>query len=190
MVRYDPNKKLFAADPKQAVLAHLSYHTPHLETAIFGTDHTPDMTSVQFLFECSIPHHQLHTIQYKNNTGERMRVTFMVVQNDEHLWYTTTAHGYRLDDPVRRAFQQQQAETLRPYAHLSAGGSPFSACGEVIENGYPVTKVHIKSHNGNALEETVQNGWVLVITDQEMPFPLEITLHDASDRVLAQKCYP
>jgi hypothetical protein len=69
-----------------------------------------------------------------------------------------------------------------PWANLGGGGWPrqFYAGGAIEEDNGAAARVRLRSANGVELEDTVEVGEVLFLTDEAIQTPLEVELYDGS----------
>ncbi len=58
------------------------------------------------------------------------------------------------------------------------------AAGRVLDNGLDVVRVRLISENGIVLEDTVQDGLVLFLSDQWVERPLQVELYDRSGKLV------
>ena len=72
-----------------------------------------------------------------------------------------------------------------PLVNLARGGRDLIwAGGRVLDQGLGVIRVRVLSANNIVLEDTVQDGLVLFVTDQEVRGPLRVELYDRSGNVV------
>jgi hypothetical protein len=66
------------------------------------------------------------------------------------------------------------------------------AYGEVIDNGFDVTRVVLVNNAGERFEDTVQDGFVLFAFEQKQPIPLpmQAELYDRSGKLVWQQTVP
>jgi hypothetical protein len=72
------------------------------------------------------------------------------------------------------------------WVNLGGGWGPFYAGGAVLENGGEVVRVRLRAADGTTLEDTVESGLVLFITDDEMRRPILAELIDRSGQIMSQ----
>jgi hypothetical protein len=60
------------------------------------------------------------------------------------------------------------------------------AGGHVIDNGLDVARVRLTGSNGQVLEDTVDDGLVLFVTDQKVRVPVQIELYNRSGEVVGK----
>jgi hypothetical protein len=73
-----------------------------------------------------------------------------------------------------------------PWVNLGGGGWPkqFYAGGQVLEHVGAV--VRLRAANGTVLEDTVEDGMVLFLTDAEVRLPVYAELVDPSGQIVSQ----
>src|SRR5215469_12418908 len=76
------------------------------------------------------------------------------------------------------ALQQLPLEPPDPAEALWNALNPFYVYGEVVDHGFDITRVRLISPNGVALEDTVQDGLVLLVSDQPIFTPLQAELYN------------
>lgn len=79
-----------------------------------------------------------------------------------------------------------------PWTNLGGGGWPshFYAGGRVEESDGQVARVRLRAANGVMLEDTVDEGVVLFVTNEEVRLPLTVELLDARGEVVSQHRWP
>lgn len=117
---------------------------------------------------------------FETQAGQRMRFTCCVRQDGAGEWQFAGAAGGGADGSPRRG---------HPWVNLGGGGWPrqFYAGGHVLEQGGEVVaRVRLRAANGAVLEDTVEDGVVLFLTDDEVRMPVSAELLDRSGHVLSQ----
>jgi hypothetical protein len=152
-----------------------------------------DMTTVRFLKEKAIPGWQLYYVAFEEFDGHKHTYVVLLAQRKDGVWRpksfgsATEAHdivtqlGIKVHD--------------HPLLFLSGGWSSdgnvikeheFTAHGEVIDNGFEVTKVRLVSKDGESFEDTVQDGLVLFasIQDHEVKWPMQAELYNKDGKLV------
>ncbi len=138
-----------------------------------------DLTTLRFLKERGIPKRQAYAVTFDTAEGRRMRSTCYLVQDDAGDWRFAGAAGGGADgSPVRAT----------PWVNLGGGGWPanFYAGGVVSDNGLDAARVRLIAANGTIMEDTVDAGVVLFVTDQRVELPLQAELYDQSGQMIGQ----
>jgi hypothetical protein len=155
-----------------------------------------DMKTVRFLKEKAIPGWQLYYVAFEEFDGHKYTYMVLLAQRKDGVWRpknfgsVTEAHdivtqlGIKVHD--------------HPLLFLSGGTSSgrdarkeetefiFTAHGEVIDNGFEVTKVRLVSKDGESFEDTVQDGLVLFasIQDHEVKWPMQAELYNKDGKLV------
>jgi len=138
-----------------------------------------DVSTMRFLKERGIPRRQVHAVTFDTVEGQQMRFTCDLAQDNDGNWHVKGGTGSSADDsPVRAT----------PWANLGGGGWPanFYAGGVVLDNGSDVARVRLIAANGTLMEDTVDAGVVLFVTDQRVELPLQAELYDRNGRMVGQ----
>ncbi len=127
-----------------------------------------DVVTIHFIKERIIPGHQLYAIMFEDDAGQQYYGNCLLRQDTAGNWRIGGA-SWGAGIPVRS----------QPWANLGGGdGSNFYAGGYVSDNGFNVARVRLIGDNGVVLEDTVENGQVLFLTDQHVETPVKIELYD------------
>jgi len=177
-------------DPHQVIREQLSVpravipDTPSASTHGWHTQQSrggmgADAPTIQFLKERGIPRRQVHAVAFDAAEGRRMRFTCYLVQDDADTWrFAGGAGGGTEGTPTRAA----------PWVNLGGGGWPadFYAGGAVSDNGLGVARVRLIAANGTIMEDTVDAGEILFVTDQHVELPIRVELYDQAGQMVAQ----
>jgi len=138
-----------------------------------------DVATMRFLKERGIPKRQVHAVAFDTAEGWRMRFTCDLAQDDDGNWRVQGGAGGGADGgPVRAT----------PWVNLGGGGWPanFYAGGDVLDNGLDVARVRLIAANGTIMEDTVDAGVVLFVTDQPVELPVRAELYDRTGQIVGQ----
>lgn len=136
--------------------------------------------AVRFLHEQHVPNRQIHAIAFVHETGRELHYFCHVVQDEQGEWqirgvslYSTHPRGY--------------PEHPQPGVVLIGQGQQgqFWSGGLVLNNGLDITRVRLLSKNGQILEDQVQNGLVLFISNQKMQMPIQAELYDRAGKLVS-----
>lgn len=176
------------SDPKQVIvdwLARPSVVTS--ESPVLGEGgwrgqrrqggHDADPTTIRFLKERSIPGYQLHAVMFENGSPYAMRMIVGAAQDAAGAWRVRGGAGGGGDAPIRE----------HPWVNLGGWGwsAEFRAGGHVVNNGLDIAIVRLVAGNGLTLEDTVDDGLVLFVTDQRVELPIQAELYDRSGMLVA-----
>ena len=141
--------------------------------------------TIRFFQERRLSDRQLHEITFEDEAGQHQHWLCFVVQDQQGGWYMVGGANYS-DDPRHSPVRSH------PWVNLAGGGweDHFWAGGLVLNNGLDVVRVRLISKNGKVLEDLVQDGLVLFITDQKIQVPVQVELYDrAGNRVGTHPCF-
>jgi hypothetical protein len=146
-----------------------------------GLDALPE--SVVFVKERHLPNRAVYNVRFTTRTGMRMRYTVSLAQGDDGEWRVMGGAGGAAEDPPENAPKRGHA-----YANLGGGGWPrqFYAGGAIEEDNGAVARVRLRSANGVELEDTVEDGEVIFLTDDAIQTPLEVELYDGAGDLVAR----
>lgn len=141
-----------------------------------GCDAKPE--TMRFMKARSIPGRQVHAVIFETQAGQPMSWVCYVRQDDAGDWHFVGGAGGAANGSPQRD---------DPWVNLGGGGWPtqFYAGGRVLDNGQGVVLVRLRAANGVMLEDTVDDGIVLFLTDSTVQLPVEAELMDASGAVLS-----
>jgi len=138
-----------------------------------------DVATLRFIKERGIPKRQAYAVTFDTFEGGRMRFTCYLAQDDDSRWRVQGCAGGSADgSPVRAT----------PWVNLGGGGWPanFYAGGVVLDNGLDAARVRLIAANGTTMEDTVDAGVVLFVTDQRVELPLQAELYDRSGQMIGR----
>ncbi len=144
-------------------------------------------TTIRFLKERSVPHYQLYLVGYEAEAGQQRTSICFVQQDEAGLWQLAHFTGESEGHPLTK----EERDTSQPWVQLGSfrgrGGTPFWAGGRVIDHGFGVARVRLIGSNGLVLEDQVEQGFVLFLTDQEIQRPGEAELYDHSGGLVGKQ---
>jgi hypothetical protein len=177
-------------DPREVIVAFLS--TPEYviaetipaggwvaRTGSGGFDALPE--SLEFVKERHLPRRAAYNTRFTTRQGRRMRFTVSLAQADNGAWRVMGGAGGGADEAMNGAPTRDH-----PWANLGGGGwtRQFYAGGAIEENGGAVTRVRLRSANGMEMEDTVEDGEVLFLTDDEVQTPVQVELYDGGGNLI------
>jgi hypothetical protein len=147
------------------------------ETSSGGFDAKPE--TFQFGKGRRIPLREVHAVTFETQAGQRIRFICCVRQNKAGEWQFVGGAGGGVNDDPHRG---------HPWVNLGGGDWPkqFYAGGPVLEHAGQVVRVRLRAANGTELEDAVEDGMVLFLTDAEMPMPVYVELLDPSGQIVTQ----
>jgi hypothetical protein len=106
-----------------------------------------------------------------------MRYTLSLIQGHDGAWQVIGGSGGSAEEPPESAPKRGH-----PWVNLGGGGWPrqFYAGGAIEEDNGAVARVLLRSANGIELEDTVEQGEVLFLSDDVIQTPLEVELYDGA----------
>lgn len=145
------------------------------ETWMGGFDAIPE--TVQFGKMRGDSRRQVYLVSFETRAGRKMRFACLVRRDDAGAWRFAGCAGGGVDGSPQRG---------HAWVNLGGGWGPFYAGGAILEDGGEVARVRLRAADGTTLEDTVEDGLVLFITDDEMRRPVMAELIDRSGRVTSQ----
>ena len=174
-------------DAKQAIVAQLSSPRgkPMWQSApspggwrraiTRGGGHDADPDTIRFVKQRAIRGHELHAVTFADRDGTRYRFLVGVVQ--QAGGWKDLAGGSEGNPPRDQ-----------PWVNFCGWGWPNSFCGGgwVIGSGSEAAaRVRLRFRRGSLLEDTVDDGVVLLISDARVEVPATAEILDASGSLLA-----
>jgi hypothetical protein len=142
-----------------------------------GEDADPD--SVRFIKERAAPGHQLHFVRFATRAGSERALVIEVVQQSAGQWEVRGNAGGGHGDPPRS----------QPWVNFAAWGWPRFFCGggRVIGAGSErARRARLGFTNGTMLEDSVEEGTVLFMTDDPVQLPATVEIRDEAGVTLAR----
>jgi hypothetical protein len=186
-------------DPRQAIVAQLaqprrkplwqSAPSPGGPRAAIsrGGGHDADPDTVRFVKQRGIPGRELHAVTFADREGMTYRYLVGVVQGAGGWQVKGLAGGgRRLQDP--RQSGEGDPPRDQPWVNFCGWGWPRSFCGGgwVIGSGSTAAaRVRLRFRGGPMLEDTVDDGVVLLIADARVDVPATADILDAKGSLLA-----
>jgi hypothetical protein len=176
-------------DPEQAIREYLAANNVvtasepvvgavgwRAETSTGGLDARPE--TIAFIKARAMPQRQVHAVSFQTHSGQRMRFICAVEQSSDGAWHVAGGAGRSADGSPQRDV---------PWVNLG-GGWPkhFYAGGDVLAEGQDVARVRLRAANGTELEDSVEDGVVLFVTDREVRTPIEVELLDRGGNVVGR----
>jgi hypothetical protein len=177
-------------DPQQAIVAQLaqprgkpfwqSRASPGgWRSAISrGGGHDADPDTISFVKQRGIPGHELHAVAFADLDGRRYRYLVGVAEGADGSWEVDGLAGGGIGDPSRD----------QPWVNFCGWGWPRSFCGGgwVIGSGsQAAARVRLRFRGGPMLDDTVDEGVVLLIADSRVDVPATAEIFDAKGFLLA-----
>jgi hypothetical protein len=134
--------------------------------------------TVQFLQERRLPDRQVHLVAFENETGHQEQWICCIKVADSGDWQFLGGANVGEEDTMPKR--------SNPSVNLAAGwsGDLLWAGGRVLNKGLDVVRVRLISANNLILEDMVQDGLVLFVSDQAVQRPLQAELYDRSGKVV------
>lgn len=189
-----------AHDPKQAISEYVSlplgivHPNPPLPVPAQGQRPRGELRrggglgaqvgTIRFFQERLLPHRQIHEVTFEGEAGQLQHWFCFVVQEQQG--------GWRMVGGANIANAKHSPVRDHPWINLAGGGweDQFWAGGRVLDNGLDVVRVRLISKNGQVLEDLVQDGLVLFISDQKIQMPVQVELYDrAGNLVGTHPCF-
>lgn len=141
-------------------------------------------STIQFLQQRSIPDRQLHLVTFEDEEG-RLASWFccVLLEPSGHWRFAGGANVGGVEGMPKRD---------APWVNM--GGSwkknLFWAGGRVLDNGLNVVRVQLVAENGIILEDTVQDGIVMFVSNETLPLPVQVELYDGSGKLVGTHTFP
>ncbi len=164
-------------DPKQEIINKLTRLL--LPSAKATTANEKEVRTLRFLKERCITDRQVHFVVFEDQKGHRMHFTCYIVRDAKGHWQFRGAEGDGITGTPGSVVEQA-------WANLGGGGMPdhFYAGGYVADHGLDVTHVRLVAKNGTIIEDNVEEGIVLFLTDQLVTLPVEAELYDRNEKLV------
>jgi hypothetical protein len=177
-------------DPREAVLSFLTASERVTAETVSaggwversfsgGLDALPE--SVVFVKERHLPNRATYNVRFTDAQGMKKRFTVSLAQGDDGAWQVMGGAGGSAEEPPENAPKRGF-----PWANLGGGGfsRQFYAGGAIEEDNGLVVRVLLRSANGVELEDSVESGEVLFVTNDVVQTPLEVELYDSSGNLV------
>ncbi len=166
-------------DPKQEIINKLSRLL--LPRVSASNDKAEGERTLRFLKERCIPGRQVHFVLFEDKIGQQIHFTCYIVQDAVGNWQFRGAAGDGVTGTPGPVVEQG-------WANLGGGGMPdhFYAGGYVADHGLDVVRVRLVAENGTVIEDTVEDGIVLFLTDQLVALPIEAEIYERSGKLVYQ----
>ncbi len=132
---------------------------------------------MQFVKERRGRGHQVHFLRFSTKAGDQRRFVVGVVQRPDGQWEVSGGAGGGGDDPPRD----------HPWINFGAWGFPRFFCGGGTVVGVDserALRVLLRFANGTTLEDTVDAGVVLFMTENPVRLPATVEMVDATGSLL------
>jgi hypothetical protein len=143
-----------------------------------GAGHDADPVTIRFIKHRSIRGRELHAVAFADRAGRRYRYLVGVVRGSDGDWELSGLAGGGEHDPPRD----------QPWVNFCGWGWPraFFGGGWVTGNGSrTAARVRLRFLRGLALEDSVDDGVVLLIADARVDMPATAEVLDANGSLLA-----
>ncbi|HLI09772.1 MAG TPA: hypothetical protein VKV40_24645 [Ktedonobacteraceae bacterium] len=142
------------------------------------------VSTIQFLQQRSISDRQLHLVEFEDEEGRLDSwLCSVLLEPDGHWRYSGGANVSRAETMPKRE---------HPWANLAGGWNVnlFWAGGRVLDNGLNVVRVRLVAEDGTVLEDTVQDGIVMFISNETLSIPVRVELYDDSATLVGTGIFP
>ncbi|HEY4385044.1 MAG TPA: hypothetical protein VGN34_11295 [Ktedonobacteraceae bacterium] len=156
------------SDPRQAIIERLFPASGRQSRGGFGAKRE----TLVFLKARTSGRRMVQAISFETVSGRRMQMICYLLQNVRGEWQFSGAAGGEGEQggPVRN----------HPSVRLGGGGWPdyFFAGGTVIEQGYSIVQVRLIAGNGTVMEDNVEDGLVVFVSEEQVTLPIRAELYD------------
>jgi hypothetical protein len=163
------------SDPRQAIIERLFPVSGKPGRGGFGAKRE----TLEFLKARTSGRRMVQAISFVTVSGRKTRMICYLLQNVRGEWQFSGAAGGEGDQggPVRN----------HPTVRLGGGGWPdyFFAGGNVIDQGQNIDRVRLIAGNGTTMEDTVEDGLVAFVTEEQVTLPIRAELYDQAGNLVA-----
>jgi hypothetical protein len=170
-------------DPQQAVRQFLSSLSDSVrEQNLARTE------SIQIIKELGNPDHCCYAVRYEDLQGQTRTCFCVVTCCDSGLWLVIVACWDRYF--THQVEKREQKQPWLPLWYVQADPQSLHGralmAGLVVDNGFEVTRVRLIDGKELALEDTVDDGLVLFLSEQPLQRPIQAELYDSAGRLVGQ----
>jgi len=153
-----------------------------------------DAASLRIEKERATEHRRLYAISFRERSGARWNWTLPVDAQPDGTWRVAGGCGYGGGRPLLGAYLRlltrirgQRTNGGRPWANLGGGNWPdrFYAGGKVEHDHGRAARVRLSFANDLMLEDSVDDGHVLFLTEERAEVPATVELIDRQGNVFA-----
>lgn len=166
-------------DPKQEIINSLTRLLLTHSKSTATNEKENRQKTLRFLKERHTADREVHFVVFEDQKGHKMHFTCYVVKNAKGDWQFRGAEGDGITGTPGPVME-------KAWANLGGGGMPdhFYAGGYVADHGLDVTYVRLVAKNGTMVEDNVEDGIVLFLTDQTVTLPIEAELYNRSGQLV------
>jgi hypothetical protein len=171
IVPYDIFKRedlMANSDPRQAIIERLFPASGRQSRGGFGAKRE----TLVFLKARTSGRRMVQAISFETVSGRKTQMICYLLQNVRGEWQFSGAAGG----------EGEQGGLVRnhPSVRLGGGGWPdyFFAGGNVIEQGYRIVQVRLIAGNGTVMEDNVEDGLVVFVSEEQVTLPIRAELYD------------
>jgi hypothetical protein len=150
-----------------------------------------NLATVQFPREKAIPGWQMYYVTFEEVDGHKHNYIVFLRQREDGSWmFNGSSTGGDFREIAAQVFAPVHDHPLIAIAGRKGGHADnqyeFVANGEVIDNGFDVTRVRLVNDAGQVFEDTVQDGLVLFATiqDREVQWPMQAELYNRAGKLV------
>ncbi len=156
-----------------------------------------DLNTVQFLREKNIPGWRLYEVTFQETDGEQHRMNWILKQDEDGSWRFHSAST--TGDAQNQWFNFFAPVHDHPLIFLSVGWAGHAnnqyeliAHGDIIDNGFHVTRVRLVTDAGQVFEDTVDHGLVFFAweQEQEVQLPMQAELYNDEGKLVWRQTVP
>src|SRR6266568_4105175 len=172
-------KPLFGSnDAKEVIRNELQFHAARWFFAQL------DLATIKVLKARHDPGYQVQYVVVHDTTGQHWHFTLLLVQK-QGFWFVKTLAGGP-EEVLNESPELHDCPWIRLQELYVA--NEFHAFGEVLDKGYQIVRVRLLDQSGLVLEDTVQDGIVLFLSEQlpTVP-PLQLELYNDAGRLVSRQ---
>jgi len=154
-----------------------------------------NMETVQFLRDKTLPGWQMHYVNFAETDGEKHETIWIMRQRKDGVWrLDSTSTGGNISTSMQKFFVWVRDHPLisfsggtrTDFTNDGTNEYGFVAHGDIIDNGFDVTRVRLVDHIGQVFEDKVQNSLVLFtnMSEREVQLPMQAELYNAKGELV------
>jgi hypothetical protein len=134
--------------------------------------------TLKFLKERRSGRRMVQAVSFETVSGRKSLMICYLLQNDRSEWKFSGAAGE----------EENQGGQIRaqPTVDIEGGGWPdyFYAGGRVLEHGRQIARVRLITGNDVVMEDSVENGLVVFVTEERVHLPIQAELYDQTGNLV------
>lgn len=136
--------------------------------------------TIHFIKQRDLFRRQVHVVSFEDQARLTWDYICIIGQDEQGFWHSMGGGGTVVKQDARKPTRSF------PWVHLYGGfnDSHLWAGGSVTEQALDAHRVRLTTKNGLVLEDTVQDGFVLFLTDQSVEVPVKVEVFRRSGELI------